>query len=140
MEQVGFILDTKDKKAKVEVRRISGCGGGCKTCSGCDTPSMIIDLDNNIGAKRGDFVEIRGQSKTILKYTFLTYMIPAAFFIFGIVFGINNFQKKGYENFELYGFLVGIIFLIISFVILSFIDKKSKDKTKEMLQMVKIID
>ncbi len=140
MEQVGFVLETKGEKARIEVKRISGCSGSCKSCSGCDTPSLIVDIDNTIGAKIGDLVEIQGESKTILKYTFIIYLIPAALFVMGIILGINRFHDLGYENYELYGFLTGIISLIFSFGILNLIDRRMKNRTDNMLRMIRIIN
>lgn len=140
MDQVGYILGTENGKARVEVKRLSGCSGTCKSCSGCDTPSVVVDLDNSIGAKIGDRVEIKGKGNTILKYTFLIYMIPFAMLVIGLVAGITRFKSLGYANYELYGFLVGIIFLILSFGILKLVDNRAKSKTKDMMKIVKIIN
>lgn len=140
MDQVGYILGTENGRARVEVKRLSGCSGTCKSCSGCDTPSVIVNLENTIGAKIGDIVEIKGQGNTILKYTFLIYMIPFAMLILGLVGGITKFKAMGYANYELYGFLVGIVFLFLSFGILKLIDNKSKARTKDMMRIVKIIN
>lgn len=140
MEQVGYILETNDGQAKVEVKRLSGCSGTCKSCSGCDTPSLIVNLENTIGAKIGDLVEIKGQSNTILKYTFLIYMIPFIMLVLGLVGGINIFKSMGYANYEFYGFLSGIVSLLLSFGILKLVDNSAKNKTKSMMKIVKIIN
>lgn len=79
MEQIGYIRNTSNGMAEVEVRRISGCGGGsCSSCGGsCDVPSIIIKIENSIGAKPGgDYVEIKGQSNKIIRYALIVYMIP----------------------------------------------------------------
>lgn len=140
MEQVGYILATDKGQAKVEVKRLSGCSGTCKSCSGCDTPSVVVNLENSIGAKIGDLVEIRGQGNTILKYTFLIYMVPFAMLVAGLVMGISKFKSMGYENYELYGFLTGIVSLFLSFGLLKLVDNRAKNKTKDMMKMVKVIN
>ena len=54
MEQIGFVKNISKGKAEVEVKRISGCGGGCKSCGGCDTPTHVVFIKNKINAEIGD--------------------------------------------------------------------------------------
>ena len=75
MERIGFITKIlPDNKCKVLVSRISGCKGNCKTCGGCPTPEVHIEMENTVDAKRGDYVKIGVDSKIILRristYTF----------------------------------------------------------------------
>ena len=80
-------------------------------------------MKNNIGAKQGDLVEIKAVPKKILKYTLIAYMIPFLMLIMGIVLGVNYFQSIGVENYEMYGFGIGMVFLAISYLIIKFIDR-----------------
>lgn len=140
MEQVGYILSTRKEMARVEVKRLSGCSGTCKSCSGCDTPSIIVDIENRIGAKVGDLVEIRASGNTILKYTVLIYMIPLVMLVVGTGLGILQFKNLGYKNYELYGFFTGVISLVVSVLILALIDKKAKDKARNMMEIVRVLN
>ena len=126
--------------AEVEVRRISGCGGGCSSCSGgCNAPSIIISLKNSINAKEGDYVEIKGKTNKIMKYALIVYMIPFAMLILGIILGMGLFKSRGIINYETYGFVTGIIFLGISFFIIKRIDKCIQKKNENAMEMVKIL-
>lgn len=142
MEQVGFVRNVHDNKVEVEVQRISGCGGGCSSCaSSCgDSATMTLMLENNIDAGEGDLVEIKAKTNTILKYTIIVYAVPFIMLILGIVSGINYFQSLGMENYELLGFVVGIVFLAISFIILKLIDKTIRSKEENPLEITRIIN
>ncbi len=140
MEQIGYIRNTSNGMAEVEVRRISGCGGSCSSCGGsCDVPSIIIKIENSIGAKPGDYVEIKGQSNKIIRYALIVYMIPFFMLILGIMMSTVLLKSLGINNSELYSFLIGILFLGISFLILKRIDNSIKKKNDKAIKMVRIL-
>lgn len=140
MEQVGFVRRIHGDKAELEVRRISGCGGGCSSCaSHCESPPHIIILPNKLNAKVGDFVELKGETKNILKYALIVYMIPIAFLIIGIALGTNIFKERGYSSFEVLGFLVGVVFLVISYFVVRLIDKRIAKRGENSIHMMKIL-
>lgn len=140
MEQIGYVRKTFDNMAEVEVRRISSCGGGWGSCGGgCNTPSIVVSLKNSIEAKEGDYVEIKGKANKIIKYALILYMIPFAMLIIGIISGMALFKSKGMVNYETYGFFSGLVFLIISFLIIKKIDSSIQKKDENPLEMVKIL-
>lgn len=142
MEQIGYVRKIiDDNTAEVEIRRISGCGGGCSSCGeSCDSPSIILSMKNLIDAKEGDLVEIKAQPKNIIKYALIVYMIPFVMLVLGISLGVNWFQSLNIVNYEIYGFGVGLIFLTIALGIVKIIDGRMKNKNENTMQMVKIID
>lgn len=140
MEQIGFVRNIIDDKLELEVRRVSGCGENCKGCgSSCDIPPHVIIIPNKLNAKIGDFVELKGESKKILKYALIVYMIPFIFLIGGIVLGSNYFKERGNSNYEILGFLVGLVFIVISYFIVKIIDKRISKKDEESISLVKIL-
>ena len=140
MEQVGFVRNVSDGKAEVEVRRISSCGGGCKSCSGCDTPVHLVTLSNEINAKVGDLVEIRAVAKDILKYTMIVYMIPFSMLLIGIIGGMKVLQSFEVANYEPLSFLIGVIFLALGYFIVKLFDNNIVNKEDEtIIVMTKII-
>lgn len=139
MEQVGFVKNISNGRAEVEVKRISGCGGGCKSCGGCDTPSHMIVLKNNINAEVGDLVEIRGETKNILKYTLIVYMIPFAMLIIGIVSGMRVLGIFEVSNQEPLSFLIGLVFLTLGYLIVKMFDKKIGKSDDDTIVMTRII-
>ena len=140
MEQVGYVRKIIDDKAEVEVKRISSCGGGCSSCGGsCNVPSITVVMNNLIDAEVGDYVEIKAKSKNIIKYALIVYMIPFVMLILGITLGMSLFQSMNISNYETYGFIIGLIFLIISFIIVRRIDKSIEKKNENTMEMVRII-
>lgn len=139
MDKIGLVSNVEDGFAEVEVRRISGCGGGCKTCSGCDTPSIKVKLSNDINAKTGDFVELQAHTKRVLKFTLIMYLVPFSMFLLGIVFGVNILEKNNVQAYELYGFLIGLISLTLSIFVLRLIDRYAGRKKITTIVMKRIV-
>jgi len=141
VEQLGIVRKIRENNALVEIRRISGCGGNCGCCAAsCDVKSVTVYLKNNIGAKEGDLVEIKASTKKVLKYTFIAYMIPFIMLIVGIVLGVNYFQSVGLENYEIYGFGVGMLLLAISYLIIKLIDRYLNKKGEIILEMTRVLN
>lgn len=140
MEQVGFVRKTFDDKVEIEVRRISACGENCKGCGGgCDVPKHIVILPNNIDAKVGDQVEIIGETKNLLKYTMIVYMIPFSMLLIGILLGIRVLKNLEISNYEPLSFLIGLIFLAIGYFIVRIIDRNIGKKEDNTITMTRII-
>lgn len=140
MEQIGYVRKIVDDKAEVEVKRISGCGGGCSSCGGsCNVPSITVLIKNPVNAEAGDYVEIRAKSKNIIKYALIVYMIPFAMLILGIILGMNLLQSMNISDYETYGFIIGLVFLGISFLIVRKIDKSIEKKDQNTMEMIRII-
>ncbi len=139
MDQIGFVRRISNGKAEIEVKRISGWGGGCKSCSGCDTPSHIVILPNKLDAKVGDQVELKGESRNILKYMLIIYMIPFSFLIAGIVGSMSFLKNNGVANYEPLSFLVGVVSMALGYFFVRIIDKKIAKNEDNLIKMVRII-
>lgn len=140
MEQVGVITKTFDDKAEIEVKRMSACGENCKGCgSSCDTPNHVIVLKNEIGGKVGDTVEIKGQTREILKYMMVIYFIPFVMMLGGIFIGIKVFKEMGISSYEPLSFAVGIVSLGIGYLIVKLFDNKLGKKDNTIMAMTKIL-
>lgn len=140
MEQIGFVREVIDGKVELEVKRVSGCGENCKGCgNSCDIPAHIIRLPNKINAKVGDFVELKGEPKKLLKYAMIVYMVPFIFLIVGIVLGNSYFKGIGNKNYELLSFLTGLGAITISYFFIRIIDKRISKKDEQSVSIVKIL-
>ncbi|MCK9444612.1 MAG: SoxR reducing system RseC family protein [Tissierellaceae bacterium] len=140
MEQVGFVRKIIKNKAEIEVKKISGCGGSCESCSGsCETDGQVVVIPNELNAKVGDFVEIVGESRGILVYALIVYMVPFSFLIAGILLGIHILKGQGIANYEPLGFLVGVVFMAIGFLLVKIIDKQVEKNDKNLIRMTKIL-
>lgn len=139
MEQVGYVRRIIDDKVELQVTRASGCGS-CNGCAGgCETKPHYITLKNNIDAKVGDLVELKGETKSIVKYMFLIYAIPFAFFIAGIVIGDSYFKSINNPNYELLSFATGALGLFVSFIFMRLIDNRVAKKDKTTIVMTKVL-
>lgn len=139
MEKVGFVNRIIDDKVELVFTRASGCGN-CSGCAGgCESKTHIVTIENSLDAKIGDRVELRGESKSILKYMFVIYMIPFAFFIAGILLGSSYFKSIGNENFELLSFATGVLALFIAFVVVRLIDRRVAKSGESTMIMTRIL-
>lgn len=140
LKKTGLVIGVEQDLAKVSVMRQSSCGGECSSCSGCgDSKPTIVKVKNEVDAKIGDLVELQGSSN-ILKLTFMLYSIPLILFVVGLVAGAIVFKNKGYANYEIISFIIGIASLVISFLILKLIDKKFFERDNSLLTINRIIN
>lgn len=141
MDQIGYVVSIEGDVAVVDVRRTSACGDKCSSCGGgCNIPATRVNIENNLEARIGDFVEVRMETKTVMKSAFIAYVIPLIMLILGVGVGIYVFKSFGIKNYESFGFFVGLLFLGISYLILRMIDKKIRESNSLKLQMVRILD
>ncbi|MEJ8554210.1 SoxR reducing system RseC family protein [Tepidibacter sp. Z1-5] len=139
MENIGKIIETKDNFAKLEVRRTSACGEKCSSCKGgCSTTGIYINIDNTINAKPGDFVKIETETKSIMKVAFIVYLFPLFMLILGI-FSSSFIYKQFNITFssEIFSFLVGLLFMGVSYIIIKIIDLMYQSKGTLQYKMIK---
>jgi len=141
VEQVGFVVTTSKEMAKVVVGRASACGENCASCgSSCNIPGVSLELKNTLGAKPGDYVELKAKTSHILKSAAIVYLFPLIAMIVGIIGGIYFFKSVGYENYETYGFIIGLALLGLSYIILRMIDNRIKKKDQLIIEMTRILN
>lgn len=87
MEQIGEVVELREKKALVRIYRVSACGENCASCGGgCKPTSTVTEAINGIHAKVGDTVKIQMNSLTYMLLAFIGYILPiivciAAYFL-----------------------------------------------------------
>ncbi|AFS78734.1 sigma-E factor regulator, RseC/MucC family [Gottschalkia acidurici 9a] len=141
MQQKGYVVKADDEMAQVIIKRESACGHSCDTCGGgCSSPSISLNIENKLGAKTGDYVLIESKSSTILKSAFIAYIIPLILMIIGVSIGMKVFNNMGYENYETLSFLTGLVFVVISYFLLKYVDNKYFRDNDSLLEMVEILD
>lgn len=125
MRQRGYVSRADKDLVKIIIPRESACGGGCASCGGCDDEkSITLELENTLNAEVGDYVVVESKSSTILKSAFIAYIMPLILMIIGLSIGMSVFKYLGYQEYEALGFLVGLVFLGVSYIILRYIDNK----------------
>lgn len=117
MEKNGVVVGLRGQKAVIEIARMSSCGDKCATCSGgCSKPPLIVEVDNALQAKQGDFVVLEAPEHAIIQSTLILYTLPLVTFILGVVLGLQVFAGMVPINPELTGILTGFVFLGLSYV------------------------
>ena len=121
MNKIGIIENVEGTKITVRIERDSSCGENCAMCNACPGKNMMITLDTDIKFSAGDKVKLETNTKYVLLSAFIVYILPIILLI------------AGYAVHTLY---LGLILMVISFIILSFIDKKIN--TKHLIKVSKV--
>ena len=115
--------------------------GGCEVCKAksiCNFQDKEIKIDNIEDYKdfnENEFVYLIINDFSILKITSIVYGIPFVFTLSGIFLGYFIFFKKFEENIKvIFSFFLSTISLLISLLIIKFIDKKYFNKFKMKIE------
>ena len=135
MNQQGFIIDIVDNRtAKMIMQRHSACAS-CGKCSklSSECQDLVVEVDNSIGAKKGDHVEVSMESVRVLKATLLAYLVPLIFLLVGTIltYYILDLIKFSGPT-EVISGVVGLICTCISYLLL----RKNNDKFKQSRQYI----
>ena len=115
----------------------------CESCSAkgfCDTmggseDTVELEAINAVGAKVNDRVTISFETSSLLKVSFLVYMIPVLFLILGVIIGNKIALIFNYDQ-SIFAMLVGFLFLVASFF---FVKAKGRELSKKDTYQPKII-
>lgn len=143
MNQQGFIIDIVDNRtAKMIMQRHSACAS-CGKCSklSSECQDLVVEVDNSIGAKKGDHVEVSMESVRVLKATLLAYLVPLMFLLVGTIltYYILDLIKFSGPT-EVISGVVGLICTCISYLLLKKNDDKFKQSRQYIPKVTKIIE
>ena len=145
MNQQGYIIEiVDDKTAKLKMQRHSACAscGKCQTLSS-ESKEILVEVDNSIGAKPGDHVEVNMENMNVLKATALAYVVPLIFLLVGTIvsyFMLDMIISSQGIIVELISGIIGIMLMLLSYVILKKNDSKFRDSRKFIPVITKIIE
>lgn len=129
MQKLGVITQITDDKAVVMLGKAETCGNcGCgaltrKNGEMCEDDKHYITVKNSIGAQLGDPVNVEFQSAKMLSTSLILYLVPLLMMVAGIL--IAN-QIQGDNANDLISFVAGIASLLVSYLILSRVDKRQE--------------
>ena len=141
MKEIGIIIDTKGKIARVQIQRHSACGD-CGACHMSKQKSTMEAMAKNpIGAKTGETVEVEMQFASVFKAASIMYGIPLVAFLFGssityyliISLGLNWDQS-------LVPFFSGIALLAVAYGGIKYFDEKGVFNSKYQSVITAIIE
>jgi sigma-E factor negative regulatory protein RseC len=138
MEQVGQVVDIKDDIAVILVRRHEVCG----KCGGCGAAisgsgNNYLEAINTANAAIGHTVKVSMDSSHVLKASFVVYIVPMIALLLGIYLG--QLLDGTFGILARFDILLGVVFLIGSYLIVRGYDKKMADG-KVGASVVRIID
>lgn len=140
MEKIGVVVGERNGKVILELKRTGSCGDKCATCqSHCETPSIQVEIDNALHAKRGDFVEVGMKPGKLIRSTFIVYMIPLVMFILGMTVTQTLMKNQGIASYELIGILAGFAVLALTFVVIRLVTERAGKAQEELLKMNRIL-
>ena len=138
MIETGYVIENKDMQAVVRIRRKKAC----ENCGMCKQGSegMEITLDNPLGSKEGDRVEVSMGDRMVLRASVIVYVIPLLFLLAGAALGYIFSPALGIMERDLAAALCGIVFTALSYTIVRSIDKKVSDKQGYLPRITRILD
>ena len=136
----GIIEKTESEKAFVKVQRNSACAH-CESKGMCQVENekeMVVEVENVLGGKPGDQVEIMIPTGAYIKISLMVYMLPVLAFIFGAFMG-DSLANKLSLNPSLTAIIVGIGLMAIFFYLLKRLDKVISGKKNYMPHMTRLL-
>ncbi len=130
MEVVGKVIKVGAKTVTVLIPRGSACAH-CGLCQSAGQDSLL-EAESLVQVKEGDLVKVVLPDKTFLKATFLVYLFPLIFFIFGYLFGslLSSIFKSRGEGMPV---VFSFVFLGLAFFLLRLLYSKHSSRASAFL-------
>lgn len=117
MKVKAIVISTDGKSAIVESERLAACDGchkhaeGCSVCSLMGSNKKITSrARNDVGASVGDTVEIETETKTVLFYSMIVFILPIVIML--ALYAVAGF----FELREPLRYVVSLSGFVISFI------------------------
>ena len=142
MKQNGYVVEIVDNiTAKIKMEKHSACAACGKCASAADKKDIVVEVDNTIGAKVGDFVELNMDSMNVLKAASIVYLIPLITLLGGTIISFYALKNIDiYMNKELLSGLVGLILTAIVYIIIKQKDSKLRESREYIPVITKVIN
>ncbi|GAA0710853.1 SoxR reducing system RseC family protein [Paraclostridium ghonii] len=142
MNQHGYVVEIVDGiTAKIKMQKHSACASCGKCASSTDKKDIVVEVDNTIGAKVGDFVEVNMDSVDVIKAAAIVYIIPLAALLGGTIasYCILNFIDISFNK-EILSAIIGLILTSLSYLIIKNKDSKFRESRQYIPIISKVID
>lgn len=141
MNQQGYIIEIVDEKtAKLKMQRHSACASCGKCVTSSEKKDVLVEVENTVGAKVGDHVEVNMENVKVLKATAFAYLVPLIGLLIGTIGTYSILESIGIKsNIEIISAIVGFLATFICYVILNKNDKKFKDSKEYIPTITKIL-
>ncbi len=133
-EQEGIVIELNNPIAKVKVGRHSDCEN-CGSCPG--NKAMVLEVNNKLGAKKGDKVLFELREDSLLKAAFIVYVLPLIAIFMGVQIGlfISYFMHGHAQALEIAG---GTAAFILSVIYIIRYEKSSRANINKLPKIIRI--
>lgn len=144
MDQRGYIIEILDEDiATFKMQRMSACAscGKCIGASNSESKEIMVEVENKIGAKPGQYVEVSMEQINVMRAIFIVYGIPLVALIIGSVSSFYLMKSMGIGGNvqEVISFFVGLVFTGIAYLYIRSKDKSFRDSRKYMPTVTRIL-
>ncbi len=143
MDQRGRIVEIVDEKtAMMKMQRNSACAscGKCIGSSSSESKEIVVEVDNSIGAKLGDNVEVSMDQIDVMKALGILYGIPLIALLIGSVGSFYILESAGVTNMlEILSALIGFAFTGISYLLIRTRENKFRASRKYMPTVTRVV-
>lgn len=142
MNQKGYIVEiVDDKTVKIKMQKHSACASCGKCASSTDKKDIIVEADNSIGAKLGDYVEVNMDSINVIKAASIAYIIPLIALLGGTIapYTLLSYMNLKF-NIELISGAIGLGLTAITYFIIKGKDSKFRDSRTYIPIITKVVD
>ena len=136
----GIIEELSGQKTLVRIKKGSACAscesrGNCEVASG---KSMVVEVANDLGAGKGDHVELSVPSGAFLKLSLLVYILPVVALIAGAFAG-GAFARVLHVPLSLASVIGGFLVMGVTFYALKRFDRSLRARSKFHPRMTRIL-
>jgi sigma-E factor negative regulatory protein RseC len=133
-EQEGIIIEIDNHIAKVKVSR----HGDCENCGACPgNNAMVLEVNNEIGAQKGEHVVFELKEKNMLKAAFVVYVLPLIFIFAGVQTGMFISVHLNMHTSTL-GAAGGVIAFLLSILLIVYYERMSRTNVNRLPKVVRI--
>ncbi|GAA0863502.1 SoxR reducing system RseC family protein [Paraclostridium tenue] len=142
MNQRGYVIEIVDSiTAKIKMQKHSACASCGKCASSTDKKDIIVEVDNTLGAKVGDYVEVNMDSVNVIKAASIIYIIPLIALLGGTIlsYKILSFFDISF-NIEIISGCMGVLLTILSYLAIKSRDFKFRQSRNYIPIITKVIN
>lgn len=142
MNQRGYVVEIVDNiTAKIKMQKHSACASCGKCASSTDKKDIVVEVDNTIGAKVGDYVEVNMEAVDVVKAASIVYIVPLVALLGGTIvsYGILQYINISFNK-ELISAIVGICITALSYVCIKKKDNEFRKSRKYIPVITKVVN
>jgi sigma-E factor negative regulatory protein RseC len=141
-KEKGIIEEVVGNTAMIRVMKTGACAGctekdACHMRIGGNKP-MIIDVENDLGATAGDWVEISMPAQNVMKLSFIVYFLPVLAFILAAAIGAELGPLLHLTP-DVGSIAFGGATLLVSFLLLKRLNKNVRKNSQYYPRMTRIV-